>query len=169
MALAIFVWRARPENAVNRWFAAQTLCLASWVCGVGGLQGGAHLDAWGRFTFASASLIPASFLGFTRCYPTPNAWPSIALLRSTFLVGAILAFLSLTTSLVAYDNVLTRSEEHTSELQSQSNLVCRLLLEKKKTVTFNRKRPSVARVFRCRRQETTHACSQGGSAERDKR
>src|SRR2546430_3373974 len=31
-----------------------------------------------------------------------------------------------------------RSEEHTSELQSQSNLVCRLLLEKKK-----RKRPRV--------------------------
>src|SRR3989475_1279504 len=29
----------------------------------------------------------------------------------------------------------TRSEEHTSELQSQSNLVCRLLLEKKKTKT----------------------------------
>src|SRR5688572_31289198 len=27
---------------------------------------------------------------------------------------------------------LIRSEEHTSELQSQSNLVCRLLLEKKK-------------------------------------
>src|SRR5688572_31382481 len=28
-----------------------------------------------------------------------------------------------------------RSEEHTSELQSQSNLVCRLLLEKKKVVS----------------------------------
>src|SRR5688572_31999758 len=28
-----------------------------------------------------------------------------------------------------------RSEEHTSELQSQSNLVCRLLLEKKKNIT----------------------------------
>src|SRR2546430_6862665 len=28
--------------------------------------------------------------------------------------------------------VVERSEEHTSELQSQSNLVCRLLLEKKK-------------------------------------
>src|SRR2546430_13514499 len=27
---------------------------------------------------------------------------------------------------------VSRSEEHTSELQSQSNLVCRLLLEKKK-------------------------------------
>src|SRR2546427_9452386 len=29
-----------------------------------------------------------------------------------------------------------RSEEHTSELQSQSNLVCRLLLEKKKKYTY---------------------------------
>src|SRR5688572_31467706 len=31
--------------------------------------------------------------------------------------------------------VVVRSEEHTSELQSQSNLVCRLLLEKKKQTT----------------------------------
>src|SRR2546427_7827460 len=30
----------------------------------------------------------------------------------------------------------SRSEEHTSELQSQSNLVCRLLLEKKKVGTL---------------------------------
>src|SRR2546430_16754644 len=30
-----------------------------------------------------------------------------------------------------------RSEEHTSELQSQSNLVCRLLLEKKKNKSAN--------------------------------
>src|SRR5688572_32697789 len=33
-----------------------------------------------------------------------------------------------------------RSEEHTSELQSQSNLVCRLLLEKKKTPYESRPR-----------------------------
>src|SRR5688572_32422016 len=32
-------------------------------------------------------------------------------------------------------NITSRSEEHTSELQSQSNLVCRLLLEKKKKRT----------------------------------
>src|SRR2546427_3086960 len=32
----------------------------------------------------------------------------------------------------------SRSEEHTSELQSQSNLVCRLLLEKKKKRQKNR-------------------------------
>src|SRR2546430_11601777 len=40
-----------------------------------------------------------------------------------------------------------RSEEHTSELQSQSNLVCRLLLEKKKKSSHRR---SV-----CRRHVTT--------------
>src|SRR5688572_32872414 len=36
--------------------------------------------------------------------------------------------------ILAHDSrdAATRSEEHTSELQSQSNLVCRLLLEKKK-------------------------------------
>src|SRR2546430_13716493 len=33
----------------------------------------------------------------------------------------------------------TRSEEHTSELQSQSNLVCRLLLEKKKKTDVQKK------------------------------
>src|SRR2546430_9456875 len=39
-------------------------------------------------------------------------------------------------------DVLARSEEHTSELQSQSNLVCRLLLEKKKA-THLQPRPSL--------------------------
>src|SRR2546430_6964719 len=34
--------------------------------------------------------------------------------------------------------LVPRSEEHTSELQSQSNLVCRLLLEKKNTQTYIR-------------------------------
>src|SRR5690242_21764113 len=33
-------------------------------------------------------------------------------------------------------SVLVRSEEHTSELQSHVNLVCRLLLEKKKNTTM---------------------------------
>src|SRR2546430_11529439 len=33
-----------------------------------------------------------------------------------------------------FSTLFARSEEHTSELQSQSNLVCRLLLEKKKKI-----------------------------------
>src|SRR2546427_3066000 len=39
-----------------------------------------------------------------------------------------------------------RSEEHTSELQSQSNLVCRLLLEKKKKKTHLILRPTAFRL-----------------------
>src|SRR5437773_9000825 len=46
------------------------------------------------------------------------------------------------------DRLASRSEEHTSELQSHHDLVCRLLLEKKKPVAFlacaaNRSRCSV--------------------------
>src|SRR2546430_8456802 len=46
-----------------------------------------------------------------------------------------------------------RSEEHTSELQSQSNLACRLLLEKKKRAVDGRpeaRRPAGARLLRHR-------------------
>src|SRR5205085_394256 len=39
---------------------------------------------------------------------------------------------------VTVNTANTRSEEHTSELQSQSNLVCRLLLEKKKLIRLGR-------------------------------
>src|SRR5256885_2913619 len=45
-------------------------------------------------------------------------------------------------SLIAAPNcALRRSEEHTSGLQSPCNLVCRLLLEKKKKTTYRRCRP----------------------------
>src|SRR2546427_2343676 len=51
----------------------------------------------------------------------------------------LLCFSSYTLSRFAFDHWSSpsqrRSEEHTSELQSQSNLVCRLLLEKKKKQT----------------------------------
>src|SRR2546427_9128792 len=39
--------------------------------------------------------------------------------------------------LPSFNAMHPRSEEHTSELQSQSNIVCRLLLEKKKKITIN--------------------------------
>src|SRR2546430_4874464 len=44
-------------------------------------------------------------------------------------VGAVSQTVEVTT-----EAPILRSEEHTSELQSQSNLVCRLLLEKKKNI-----------------------------------
>src|SRR2546427_5116892 len=45
---------------------------------------------------------------------------------------------TLSTGYILIDGGRVRSEEHTSELQSQSNLVCRLLLEKKKTNTHSK-------------------------------
>src|SRR5256886_5778237 len=43
----------------------------------------------------------------------------------------------------------TRSEEHTSELQSQSNLVCRLLLEKKKKSKSHSTSTKITQLQRC--------------------
>src|SRR2546430_5922551 len=54
--------------------------------------------------------------------------------QTTLFMLAITALSWLTMDLKKKaENGHCRSEEHTSELQSQSNLVCRLLLEKKKT------------------------------------
>src|SRR5688572_31554859 len=44
----------------------------------------------------------------------------------------LMFFPNLPAALGSIRQLSSRSEEHTSELQSQSNLVCRLLLEKKK-------------------------------------
>src|SRR5437667_5665138 len=41
------------------------------------------------------------------------------------------------------DTLTTRSEEHTSELQSHHDLVCRLLLEKKKNTNIKKVKPSI--------------------------
>lgn len=106
-ALGILVWRARPKSTTNFWFSVFSVSSACWVLGVGGIQSGAHLDAWGRFTFAAASLIPAAFLVFMHNYPTRSTWPSVTFCRSVLAVGGLLAVLSLTTPLMVYDNVMT--------------------------------------------------------------
>src|SRR2546427_9507197 len=65
--------------------------------------------------------------------PRSTLFPYTTLFRSVALVGLGLAGPDVLAGarLVGVD-AGGRSEEHTSELQSQSNLVCRLLLEKKK-------------------------------------
>src|SRR2546430_11455799 len=61
-------------------------------------------------------------------------WAALIVHSSGRLPRASAASLAATRARVAAPARLNaRSEEHTSELQSQSNLVCRLLLEKKKT------------------------------------
>src|SRR2546430_3311256 len=59
-----------------------------------------------------------------------------------------------------------RSEEHTSELQSQSNLVCRLLLEKKSLYSVTSGfRTSPATISSCREAFPSVALSHRGSTE----
>src|SRR2546430_10149020 len=65
-----------------------------------------------------------------------------------FSTGMIFDFISTGQKIGAmYERLLIRSEEHTSELQSQSNLVCRLLLEKKKTANTTVLVPSACRAM----------------------
>src|SRR2546430_12909779 len=61
-------------------------------------------------------------------FPYTTLFPSGSVSRNGAGVRPALDLLALAHS----NSLLGRSEEHTSELQSQSNLVCRLLLEKKK-------------------------------------
>src|SRR2546430_10403585 len=87
--------------------------------------------------------------------PRSTLFPYTTLFRSAIGIAVLLALVirtfviqaftipsgSMMDTLLVGDYILVnkRSEEHTSELQSQSNLVCRLLLEKKKKTT----RPSL--------------------------
>src|SRR5688572_31949708 len=65
--------------------------------------------------------------------PRSTLFPYTTLFRSACLYSKSSG--SLTPNSGPRSTLTSRSEEHTSELQSQSNLVCRLLLEKKKEGT----------------------------------
>src|SRR2546430_9608687 len=80
--------------------------------------------------------------------PRSTLFPYTTLFRSVRQFDFLIATLKSAEQLIAICRIPTiiaqanaelvqaaRSEEHTSELQSQSNLVCRLLLEKKKNNT----------------------------------
>src|SRR5256886_15694191 len=67
--------------------------------------------------------------------PRSTLFPYTTLFRSHTVWWFGMAATALGALLAWY--AYSRSEEHTSELQSQSNLVCRLLLEKKKKDTYS--------------------------------
>src|SRR2546430_16446562 len=92
-----------------------------------------------------ADIASPFFFLMIRRPPRSTLFPYTTLFRSQrariLLLGVIPEFRGRGVDAVLYDRVWQasvkhgmprRSEEHTSELQSQSNLVCRLLLEKKK-------------------------------------
>src|SRR5256885_15861131 len=100
---------------------------------------------WECFLFFSFSHIFFFFLMIRRP-PRSTLFPYTTLFRSLLLVAGVVqrqaidggrAAASADDGAVGHQWCAPpwRSEEHTSELQSPCNLVCRLLLEKKKTTT----------------------------------
>src|SRR2546422_1740076 len=70
------------------------------------------------------------------------------MLKRILATTAVLACCALPLAAQAHEKMagdeMTRSEEHTSELQSRLHLVCRLLLEKKKRWTWRKERCTAA-------------------------
>src|SRR5438093_10287552 len=92
----------------------------------------------------------------TRRPPRPTLFPYTTLFRSSRSRSTPASCFGLRAfspgfGVAAESNV--RSEEHTSELQSLTNLVCRLLLEKKKTVDSSNEMPSGASACERRASE----------------
>src|SRR5258706_11909937 len=92
--------------------------------------------------------------------PRSTLFPYTTLFRSRFYVAQSGEYPDRHPVFYALANVgRDRSEEHTSELQSLTNLVCRLLLEKKKTVcrqafcSYNQ--AIIARAFRTMARKAT--------------
>src|SRR2546430_5613810 len=97
------------------------------------MQKGVTVEQVARVTraFSDAGIMVHAYLMYG--FPTETAQDTIDALervRQLFAAGCI------------------RSEEHTSELQSQSNLVCRLLLEKKKNTVLGESTLSSLRRFK---------------------
>src|SRR3712207_8569389 len=97
-------------------------------CGYGWLYAG-RLAGWWPSPWATVAEQPANVYGKR----SPKATKGQQLATVTFLGGLPRGGDLLTMS-------ATRSEEHTSELQSRQYLVCRLLLEKKQSIFFSRRR-----------------------------
>src|SRR5260370_15232674 len=94
--------------------------------------------------------------------PRSTLFPYTTLFRSAEQMGSRATHHGRAGAWSAHLDLQTRSEEHTSELQSHLNLVCRLLLEKKKrkphqrtcwlrhtgVIRYHDDRAAVARILR---------------------
>lgn len=106
VGLAAVVRRARPA-AINNWFATFTLAMAAWVIGIAGVETGVSTEFWGRVTFASASMLPPTFLAFSHVYPASAAWPPQWTRSIVLTFGVALGILALTSPFIAFDIVRT--------------------------------------------------------------
>src|SRR5471032_3572190 len=85
--------------------------------------------------------LPLFFFLMIRRPPRSTLFPYTTLFRS--LERRTLAFAVLSSGNLSIDPARERSEEHTSELQSHHDLVCRLLLDKKKRTKLTVKKEDI--------------------------
>jgi signal transduction histidine kinase len=114
LAIAMYGRRSAATGAVNRQFAIQTLVVTWWVIGIAGIHSAHATEAWGRWTFAAAALMPAGFLGFAEVFPTRDRPLPRLVSRPIYLGSSVLAAVALATPWIAHDfvvqaGVLTRS------------------------------------------------------------
>src|SRR5207249_6787526 len=92
------------------------------------------------FPVAEVPRLMVQYSRITVASPTSSQVSSPRYFRSCGSLPSTLPYPILTPVPIGYGSVLgNRSEEHTSELQSRFDLVCRLLLEKKKKKKRNHK------------------------------
>src|SRR5258706_7196746 len=87
--------------------------------------------------------------------PRSTLFPYTTLFRSTSCRSSLSPAQAFARYSARRGNSTLRSEEHTSELQSLTNLVCRLLLEKKKPPPSLQEAPVRRRRRRCSQCSTT--------------
>src|SRR5258708_20453771 len=80
-----------------------------------------------------STLFPYTTLFRSKVTPTCRGWPKLAPGRAPRVSSELSELVGLIEPSDLSERSVERSEEHTSELQSPDHLVCRLLLEKKKT------------------------------------
>src|SRR3989449_7467712 len=92
------------------------------------------------YVLYSQYLINIFFFLMIRRPPRSTLFPYTTLFRSRTCTRRTPRFIA-TRAACSAATVAARSEEHTSELQSRLHLVCRLLLEKKKTINTRQLHP----------------------------
>src|SRR5207302_9904664 len=86
----------------------------------------AFLFVW-QFILSGPLEIASGYIGFAQYLN--YLWPGVTTKHGLSLAGSVIV---IGLGILCIALLKARSEEHTSELQSRENLVCRLLLEKKK-------------------------------------
>lgn len=103
IGLGVFVYLKSSKKAINRHFAFFSFAVAVWTLSNGLVSSYADSDwgyVWARFAFASASLIPITFLWFAAVFPTSQSHLSRRVIDSFSILAAISLVVSFTPLIV---------------------------------------------------------------------